>query len=65
MIGNYAVNTDFGGATFETEHDAISAFSLVAQYHDIEINKDQVRKILEKEGYYEANAFLAITGSLA
>lgn len=56
----YEVHSNFGSALFESENDAISALWLLGSYHDIEINRDNIKRALEKEGYFEAFP-LAIT----
>ncbi len=49
----FEVHSDYGAAQFETEMDAISALILLASYHSIEIDKDQVREELDRTAYFE------------
>lgn len=40
-------------AFFETQNDAINALWLLALYHDVTIDRDQVNRILNKGGYFD------------
>lgn len=56
----YEVHSNYGGALFTNENDAISALWLLGAYHDIEIKREKVKNDLEKDDYFEAFP-LAIT----
>lgn len=50
----YEVHSNYGGATFKNEDDAITALWLLGAYHDIEIERERVKKALERDCYFEA-----------
>ncbi|MBR2949026.1 MAG: hypothetical protein IKC46_04105 [Lachnospiraceae bacterium] len=56
MMMNYKFEVfgNCGGALFLTEEDAISTLWLLGQYHDLDIDKNIVKRALKKDGYYEA-----------
>lgn len=58
----YEVHSNYGGAIFKNEDDAISALFLLGMYHDITIDKSKVKKELDKESYYEAFPLAIIKG---
>lgn len=49
----YEVHSNYGGAHFTNEDDAITALWLLGAYHDIKIERDIVKKALERDGYFE------------
>ena len=59
----YEVHSNYGGATFESEDDAITALWLIGAYHEIEIEREIVKKALEKDNYFEAFPLSIVKGS--
>ena len=49
----YEVHSNYGGALFKDVDDAISAFMLLAPYHDDDIERKEVEEALNENGYYE------------
>ena len=49
----YEVYSNYGSALFETENDAINALFLLGHYHEIDINHDEAKTVLEKSGRFE------------
>lgn len=49
----YEVHSNYGGAIFKDEDDAIAVLWLLAAYHDIKIDREDVIKSLEKESFFE------------
>lgn len=58
----YEVHSDYGCALFTTEQDAINALYLLAAYHDIKIEKNDVKKRLEKDSYFDVFPLSIIKG---
>lgn len=54
MKEQYEVHSDYGCALFSTEQDAVNATLLLAPYHGIRINSDDVKERLREDGYFEA-----------
>lgn len=54
IIMAYEVHSNDKCALFSSERDAINALWLLAGYHDIKIDENAVKKVLDKEAYYEA-----------
>lgn len=50
----YEVYSDHGSALFETENDVASALFLLGHYHDMDIDPEEVRKILRKDGRFNS-----------
>lgn len=49
----FEISSNHGSALFKDEDDAMNALWLVGLYHDFDINRDVVKKALDKEMYYE------------
>lgn len=49
----YMVETAWTEVPFEHEYDAVRAFWMVGQYHNLHIDREEVRQSLEKRGKYE------------
>lgn len=50
----YEVSDYYGSKIFETETDAVNVLLLLAPYHDIEIEKEEVMERLAQRGHFEA-----------
>lgn len=59
----YEVHSNYGGAIFKNEDDAITALWLLGAYHDIKIKHDEVKKALERDNYFEAFPLSIVKGS--
>lgn len=59
----YEVYGNYGGALFSNQDDAIAALWLLGLYHNIEIDRNRVKRILEKEGYFEEFPLAIIRGN--
>lgn len=53
MVERFEVNSNYGGAPFETQKDAINALFLLSHYHNVDINREEIKKALEEKGFYE------------
>lgn len=49
----YEVHSDYAAAQFKNEDDAVNALWMLGFYHGFELDKDMVRKKLDKECFYE------------
>lgn len=49
----YQVHTNYGAGIFTNENDAITALWLIGSYHDVKINRKEVKKELERNSFYE------------
>lgn len=49
----YEVHSNYGGALFETEEDALNALFLLSAYHNLEFKREDVKEALGRKGYYE------------
>ena len=58
----YEVHSNYGGATFKNEYDAITALWLLGAYHDVEIEREEVKKALERDCYFETFPLSIIKG---
>lgn len=58
----YEVHSNYGGATFKNEDDAITALWLLGAYHDVEIEREEVKKTLERDCYFETFPLSIIKG---
>ena len=58
----YEVHSNYGGATFKNEDDAITALWLLGAYHDVVIEREEVKKALEMDCYFEAFPLSIIKG---
>lgn len=58
----FEVHSNYGGALFVNEDDAIKALWLLGPYHDIEIECEAVKRALERDGYFEAFPLSIIKG---
>lgn len=61
-IMGYEVHSNYGGATFKNEDDAITALWLLGAYHEIEIERETVKNALERDCYFEAFPLSIIKG---
>lgn len=50
----YTVYSDHGSALFETENDVANALFLLGHYHGMDIDPEEVRKILRKDGRFDS-----------
>lgn len=50
----YELHCNYGFAIFESEKDTISAVQLIGLYHEIHINREEVKRSLEEKSYFEA-----------
>ena len=50
----YEVYSDHGSALFETENDVVNVLFLLGNYHDMDIDPEEVRKVLRKYGRFNS-----------
>ena len=51
----YHVESNYGGAIFTNEEDAITALWMLGSYHEIQIDRKTVKKALDYDGYFEVS----------
>ena len=49
----FEVSSNHGSALFKDEDDAMNALWLVGLYQDFDINREVVKRVLDRERYYE------------
>lgn len=49
----FEVSSNHGSARFKDEDDAVNALWLIGLYHSFDINREVVKRALDKERYYE------------
>lgn len=62
-MAEYEVHSNYGGAVFKNEDDAITALWLLGAYHNIKIKNEAVKNVLQKDNYYEAFPLSIIKGN--
>lgn len=58
----FEVHSNYGGALFINEDDAITALWLLGAYHDVKIEQETVKRALERDCYFEAFPLSIIKG---
>ena len=49
----YEVTGNYGACIFHSREDAVSALWMVAQYHGMDLSREQAEAALERDGFYE------------
>lgn len=59
----YEVNSNYGGALFSNEDDAITALWLLGAYHNVKVEREIVKRALEKDCSFEIFPLSIIKGN--